>query len=155
MDAAGAWLARAFEAQLEGSPTGTEDGEAFDRVSSLHRLLHEAVERGVEHEVLTSFSEALIAWDDIEVRAYVEDIHGRFVLAVSTPGADRADAATIPAGGIGTDALTRLPFTDAARLGFRRDRDVLVARIGGEQSQPWLLVFSGALSARDESRLGL
>src|SRR5580765_8084263 len=43
IDSAAAWLARAIEAQLDVPP---DDSEAFDRVSSLHRLLHEAVEHG-------------------------------------------------------------------------------------------------------------
>jgi hypothetical protein len=157
IDAAASWLARAIEAQLDGSTTEHEDAEAFDRVSSLQRLLHDVVDRGVEHEVLTSFAEALIAWDDIEVRAYVEDIHGRFMLAVATPGIDRGEAERVPSiGSISGDRiLMRLPFTEAARLGFRRDSDVFLARIGGNHSQPWLLLFSGVISAPDESRLAL
>jgi hypothetical protein len=51
--------------------------------------------------------------------------------------------------------LIRLPDAEAARLGFRRDNDVFVTRIGGGQSQPWLLVFSGVIGGRDESRLVL
>lgn len=156
VDAAGSWLARAIEAQLD-VPTPDDEGDAFDRVSSLHRLLHEAVDRGVERDVLVAFAEALIAWDDIELRAYVEDVHGRFVLAVATPGTDRTEAAAIAVNAIDPvqPGLTRVPFQEAVRVGFRRDKDVFVARIGGGLFQPWLLIFSGVIGARDESRLAL
>jgi hypothetical protein len=156
MDAAAAWLARAIEAQLDVPTAENHDAESFDRVSSLHRLLHEALDRGIERDVLVAFAEALIAWDDIEVRAYVEDVRGHLLLAVATPGIDRSEAAVLPAVGVGLEpGLTRLAFAETARLGFRRDKDVLVARIDGSLSQPWLLVFSGAIAPTDESRLAL
>jgi hypothetical protein len=153
-DAAATWLARAIGAQLDVPAAESLDAVSFDRVSSLHRLLHEAVEAGSERDVLVAFAEALIAWDDVAVRAYAEDIHGRFGLAVSTPGLDRTEATTLP---IAVDrsmpAFMRLPVSEAARLGFRSDADVFTARIGDEHRQPWILVLSGVIGISDESRL--
>lgn len=154
IDSAGAWLARAIEAQLDVPP---DDSDAFDRVSSLHRLLHEAVEHGVERDILIAFAEALIAWDAIELRAYVEDVHGRLTLSVATPGTDRLQPSSFVDRELlqSASGLTPLPFADAARFGFPRDKDVMIARLGSEHSHPWLLMFSGALTKRDEARLSL
>ena len=131
--------------------------EAFERVSSLHRLLHEAVEHGVERDILIAFAEALIAWDAIELRAYVEDVHGRLTLSVATPGTDRLQPSSFVDRELlqSASGLTPLPFAEAARFGFPRDKDVMIARLGSEHSQPWLLMFSGALTKRDEARLSL
>jgi hypothetical protein len=154
IDAAGSWLARAIEAQLD-VPLDNED--AFDRVSSLHRLLHEAVERGVERDILVAFTEALIAWDNFEVRAYVEDVHGEFTLSVATPGADRLRPSTLTDRSLLRDTFgpSRLAPSEVARLGFRGDRDVILGRIGTEHSQAWLIVVSGVFTPRDEARLSL
>jgi hypothetical protein len=156
IDAAACWLARAIEAQLD---VRVDDEESFDRVSSLHRLLHEAVDRGVERDVLVTFTEALIAWDNVEVRAYLEDVHGRFALSVATPGVDRLHPSTVafadrsilqqPSG------LARLANAEAVRLGFRGDKDVMVARLGTDASRPWLIVLCGGFFGRDEARMGL
>jgi hypothetical protein len=148
------WLLRAVQAQLD---LPVDEGDAFDRVSSLHRLLHDAVEGGLEQEVVTAFAEALIAWDGLEVRGYVQDAHGQFSLAVATPGADRSQSSSIPPdAAIPRDAtLYRLSAPEANRLGLRRDRDHFFARTGSVYSQPWLIAVSGAARAEDESRLSL
>jgi hypothetical protein len=155
LDDIAAWLVRAVQAQLN---LPVDEHEAFDRVSSLHKLLHDAVERGVEQEVITAFAEALIAWDDLEVRGYVQDATtSQFAIAVATPGVDRRQPATIafdasiPRDG----SLSRLTGTEAVRLGFRRDRDHFLARIGGAYAQPWLMALSGSVRTEEESRLSL
>jgi hypothetical protein len=144
------WLARAVQAQLS---LPLDDAETFDRVTSLHKLLQEVIERGVESEVISTFAEALIAWDDIEVRGYVQDIRGHFMLAVATPGADRTQVVSIASGLY--DELTRLTAAEAHRAGFRQDRDIFMARFGGHDTQPWLLALSGVIRSDDESRLSL
>jgi hypothetical protein len=154
LDEVAPWLLRAVQAQLD---LPIDEGEAFDRVSSLHRLLHDAVDHGLEQDVVTAFAEALIAWDGLEVRGYVQDAHGQFTLAVATPGADRAQSGLIPADAtVPHDAtLYRLTAAEADRLAFRRDRDHFFARTGSAYSQPWLIALSGAVRSDDESRLSL
>src|SRR5262249_27225870 len=63
------WLIAAIEAHLGQKPQDDSE-EAFDRISSLHRLLHESVEGGNEREVLTAFAEAVFAWDGVEAIGY-------------------------------------------------------------------------------------
>jgi hypothetical protein len=154
LDEIATWLVRAVQAQLD---LPVEETEAFDRVSSLHKLLHDAVERGVEQEVITAFAEALIAWDGVEVRGYLQDGHGQFNIAVATPGADRSQPGAIAlAAAVPRDAtLARLTGAEAARLGFQRDRDHFLARVGGAYAQPWLMALSGSIRSDDESRLSL
>ncbi len=154
LDEIGPWLLRAVQAQLD---LPVEEGEAFDRVSSLHRLLHDAVEHGREIDVVTAFAEALIAWDDLEVRGYIQDGQGQYGLAVATPGVDRKQATMIPAdASVPRDAtLYRLAGNEAERLGFRRDRDHFLARTGSAYSQPWLIALSGTIRGEDESRISL
>lgn len=154
IDAAGSWLARAIEAQLD---VPLDDADAFDRVSSLHRLLHEAVDRGVERDILVAFTEALIAWDTLEVRAYVEDVHGQFTLSVATPGSDRLQPSTFADRSLVAELTgpVRLSPVEAARHGFPPERDVMLVRVGTEHSQPWLILVSGTFTPRDEARLSL
>lgn len=154
LDEIATWLVRAVQAQLD---LPVDETEAFDRVSSLHKLLHDAVEHGIEQDVITAFAEALIAWDGVEVRGFIQDGHGLFNIAVATPGADRSQPATIALStAIPRDAtLTRLTSANVARLGFRRDRDHFMARVGGADAQPWLMALSGIIRTDDESRLSL
>src|SRR4029077_515697 len=59
------WVTAAAEAHL-GQKAPDDPEEAFDRIASLHRLLHDGVEGGDEREAVTAFAEALFAWDGIE-----------------------------------------------------------------------------------------
>ena len=75
----------------------------------------------MELEVISAFAEALIAWDDLEVRGYVQDGQGDFVLSVATPGVDRQQAASIAPGDVVPlgPHPTRLSSAESLRAGFR------------------------------------
>ena len=153
LDDIASWLGRAVQAHLN---LPVDESDAFDRVSSLHKLLQDVIEGGSEQEVIAAFAEALIAWDDLEVRGYVQDVHGQLTLSAATPGIDRQAAAVLtlvpfPIGG----ALTRLSPAESHRAGLRHDRDVFVAPLAGPHSQPWCIVLSGAIRPEDEPRLSL
>ena len=150
------WLTRAVEAHL-GRALAEDSADSFDRVASLHRLLQEAVERGSEKEVATTFAEALFAWDGVETSGYVEDFHGRLVLAMSAPGAARGHdvvdltALSPPRGG----ALVRLTSDDLERFGFPTFRHVIAIEIGDTTQNPWVLLFSEGYRALNVSRIGV
>jgi GGDEF domain-containing protein len=143
-------LAAAIRVQLTQSTE--EDLEAFDRVASLHRLLHEAVDRGSERDVVTAFAEAIIAWDGVEVSGYVQDIDGQWTLQVSAPGARRG---LERAGSLDTRARagTIAPLTadEAAHFGFDRSRPLLGATIGTAAVDPWFLIFAEGFGPVRES----
>jgi hypothetical protein len=156
LEAAGPWLARSVEAHL--AFTFIDDGdEAFDRVSSLHRLLHDAVERGNEREVATAFAEALFAWDGVEMTSYVEDIQGRLTLAVAAPGAVKGHATVTfqPGASPRSNTLTRLSGVDLDRFGLPRTRQVAAIEIGSSTLEPWLLLFAEGFRSLNASRLVL
>lgn len=147
------WLGRAVQSHLN---LPVDEGDAFDRVSSLHKLLQDVIENGSEQDVIAAFAEALIAWDDIEVRGYVQDVHGQFTLSAATPGIDRQVATlltgvALPVGG----PLTRLSPAESHRAGLRHDRDVFLAQLAGPHIQPWCIVLSGVIRPEDEPRLSL
>src|SRR5262245_15222282 len=149
------WVTAAVEAHL-GQKAPDESEEAFDRISSLHRLLHDGVEGGNEREVVTAFAEALFAWDGIEAIGYVEDVQGQWRRVMAPPGT------TLPATvepGVG-QALRgkqspRLSADDLARLGFSSDRDVVALTISDATPEPWLLLFSEGYRPLNLPRLNL
>jgi hypothetical protein len=162
----GPWLVRAVEAHLAKIGDRPEsrrvipessDPPSFDRIASLHRILHDAIERGNERDVVTSFAESLFAWDGIELSGYVEDTQGRWMLAVTTPGSARGHA-TIAAD-LGqqprTTTLTPLSEDDLERLGFSRNRRGLALQIGTAIVEPWVIVFFEGYAPLDLDRLGL
>ncbi len=155
LESLGKWLTPAVEAQLRRAPN--DEAEAFDRVASLHNLLHEAVDRGGEREVVTAFAEALFAWDGVEVSGYVEDIDGAFVLAVATPGSARGRASVArPTGAARFPAsLTRVSPAELERFGFAADRHALAAELAGGTLDPWLLIVAQGFGALDQQRLAL
>jgi len=151
----GSWLSSVILAHLT-SVRGDED-DMFDRVASLHGLLNHAVTSGSSRDVVSAFAEALAVWDDIEVRGYVEDMRGRFVLEVALAGSDSAVAPAaidddLLRGDIG---LVRLSKSDAERLGFAVEDDLFAAGFGKQGGEYWLLALSGRIAQRDESRLAL
>lgn len=148
------WLGRAVQAHLN---LPVDEGDAFDRVSSLHKLLQDVIEGGAEQDVISAFAEALIAWDDIEVRGYAQDVHGQLTLSVATPGVDRHVAVALMPGAaqpLGSQLL-RLSPAEAHRAGFRHDRDIFAAQLSGTHTQPWYIVLSGVIRPEDEPRLSL
>lgn len=149
------WLASAVEAQLLQGATGEDD--SFDRVSSLHRILHDAVERGSEHEVATAFAEALVAWDGVEMSGYQEDTQGCFVRVVTAPGAERGHRTLALDPGIGRSngALAPLSARQVEQLGFGQGRRVVATDISSSMLEPWLLVFVEGFAPFDETRLRL
>lgn len=153
LDTLGPWLTRAVEAQL--SQGLREDPDGFDRISSLHALLHDVVDRGVEQDVVTTFAEALVAWDGVEVSGYVQDVQGQLCLAVAAPGAERGSAIVPQVSGAmrPPSTLTRLSADDLKRFGFRPDRNLLAMEILSASPDPWLLVFAQGFGSLDRSRL--
>ena len=73
LDTIETWLTAAVEAHLGQRPPEEEE-ESFDRLSSLHRLLQDAVESGSQADLVTAFAEALFAWDGVEVTGYFTDV---------------------------------------------------------------------------------
>ena len=151
----GSWLAPAIEAHLAN--VSGEGDDTLDRVSALHRLLNRAVAAGSVRNLVRVFAEALAVWDDVEVRGYVEGIGGEFVSDVTLAGTNRDEAPTAIDDELVHDemALARLSSSDAERLGFRGDHDVLIARVSEKEGTSWLIVLSGRIAAHDESRLAL
>ena len=148
-------LAAAVEAHL-GHRAADEHEEAFDRISSLHRLLHDGVEGGNEREVLTAFAEALFAWDGIEAIGYVEDVNGDWVRAMAPPGASAA-ASLPPHFGqrLRSKQAARLGADDLGRLAVPPERHVVALSISETTPEPWVLLFSEGYRALNLSRLNL
>lgn len=145
-------LASAVRAQL--TQPAEDDLEAFDRVSSLHRLLHEAVDRGSERDVVTAFAEAVFAWDGVEVSGYVQDVDGRWMLSAWAPGAQRGHervAALSTRGDVGV--VSPLSEEEAIHFGFDRTRNLLGATIAATATSddPWLLIFAEGFGPLRES----
>jgi hypothetical protein len=151
----GSWLISVIEAHLANRRD--EENDTFDRVASLHGLLNHAVTTGSTRAVVAAFADALAVWDDIEVRGYVENLRGEFMLDVALPGSDPAAApAVLDDEFVRSDiGLVRLPRSDAQRLDYRADEDVFMAGFGSESDERWVIAMSGRIDARDESRLAL
>jgi hypothetical protein len=147
-----AWLGAAAEAQLR-SPRADEH-EVFERISALQRVLAEAAGSGREGDVVRAFAEALAIWEDIEVRGYVENVAGLFVLDVMLPGSIRSEAPLVldEKVGSGDVPIVRLPRGEAERLGFMSaSDDVLISRLG----TTWVVALCGRIPRASEARLGV
>jgi len=155
LDMIGSWLGPVIEAQLASLPVN--DSDTVQRVSSLHRLLRDAVASGSERDVVNVFADAVAVWDDIEVRGYLEDVAGHFVLSVSLVGSDATEAPTVLDDDTVRDAATPtlLSATDAERFGFHATRDLFIARLDGTTGVPWVVALSGAIAPDLEPRLAL
>ena len=150
-----AWLIAAVEAHL-GQKASDDSEEAFDRIASLHRLLHDGVEGGDEREVLTAFAEALFAWDGIEAIGYVEDVQGQWRRAMAPPAT--ALPATLDAS-LGQMLFgkhtARLSDDELARLEFSSGRHVVALPLSDATAEPWLLLFSEGYRSLNLPRLNL
>lgn len=147
-----AWLGAAAEAQLR-SPRADEH-EVFERISALQRVLAEAAGSGREGDVVRAFAEALAIWEDIEVRGYVENVAGLFVLDVMLPGSIRSEAPLVLDEKVdsGDVPIVRLPRGEAERLGFTSaSDDVLISRLG----TTWVVALCGRIPRASEARLGV
>lgn len=155
LESIGGWLARAVEAHLT-SAGPSEDHDVFERISSLHRLLSDAAERGIERNVVSAFAEAVAVWDDLETRGFVEDVRGGLVLKVALAGVELRETPIVLEEAVaGRDQpLIRVSFADAERLGFD-GKDVFLTRFGEETGQPWVIALSGGFGPQDEARLTL
>jgi len=149
------WLIAAIEAHLGQKPQDDSE-EAFDRISSLHRLLHESVEGGNEREVLTAFAEALFAWDGVEAIGYVEDVQSQWRRAMAPP------ATTLPVmleANFGQrlrgNAIARLTPDQLSHLGFTSDRHVVALPLSDAVPEPWVLLFAEGYRALNLPRLHL
>jgi hypothetical protein len=147
-------ISPAVDAHISTMPA--EGDTTLDRVSALHQVLNQAGTSGSAREVVGAFAEAVAIWHDIEVRGYVENLRGEFVLDVALAGSDRTrGAAVIDQEFARKQAdVARLSGDDAERLGFPSDADVLVAAFG-ERDKAWLIAFTGRIPAQDEARLAL
>ena len=149
------WVTAAAEAHL-GQKAPDDPEEAFDRIASLHRLLHDGVEGGNEREVLTGFAEALFAWDGIEAIGYVEDVQGHWRRAMAPP-ATGLPLTLDPAFGrlLRGKQAARLGTDDLLRLGFAPDRHVVAVPMNEATPEPWLLLFGEGYRALNLPRLNL
>jgi hypothetical protein len=149
------WLTAAAEAHL-GQKVPDDREEVFDRIASLHRLLHDGVEAGNERDVVTAFAEALFAWDGIEAIGYVEDVQGEWGRAMAPPGTSLPIALDAGFGQMlrGKQAVA-LSGEDLARLGFSPERHVVALPIIDATPEPWLLLFAEGYRPLNLSRLGL
>ena len=149
------WLTAAAEAHL-GQKVPDDREEVFDRIASLHRLLHDGVESGNEREVVTAFAEALFAWDGIEAIGYVEDVQGEWGRAMAPPGTSLPIALEAAFGRTLRGKLAvALTGDDLARLGFSPERHVVALPITDATPEPWLLLFAEGYRPLNLSRLGL
>src|SRR6185369_3646164 len=149
------WVTAAAEAHL-GQKAPDDPEEAFDRIASLHRLLHDGVEGGNEREVLTAFAEALFAWDGIEAIGYVEDVQGHWRRAM-TPPATGLPLTLDPALGrlLHGKQAARLGADDLLQLGFTPDRHVVAVPMNEATPEPWLLLFAEGYRTLNLPRLNL
>jgi hypothetical protein len=151
----GLWLAGAFEAHL--SQTTVEGSSDLQELSSLLRLLNDSGAGGSELDIIQAFVEALAVWQDVESWGYRGDLAGRFSLAVSLPGSDRAgvpmalDGDQIP----DESAIVRLLPIDQRRIGFPGREDVVVSSVRRRATTHWLIVSAGHIDARRETKLAL
>jgi hypothetical protein len=149
------WLTSAVEAHLGQRPPDEEE-EAFDRISSLHRLLHDAVESGNQADLVTGFAEALFAWDGVEVTGYFTDVRGQWVRGMSPPGVTHPAVLDAEFGDLTRRPLPiRLSPSDLARLGFPAGSDVLAIQIGEVTHDPWILLFAEGYRPLNQPRLNL
>jgi hypothetical protein len=149
------WLIAAIEAHLGQKPHDDSE-EAFDRISSLHRLLHESVDGGNEREVLTAFAEALFAWDGVEAIGYVEDVQSQWRRAMAPP------ATTLPimleanfGQRLRGKSIARLTPDELSHLGFSSDRHVVALPLSDAMPEPWVLLFAEGYRALNLPRLYL
>jgi hypothetical protein len=151
----GSWLTSVILAHL--ATTRDDEEETFDRVASLHELLNHAVSTGNTRDVVGAFAEALTVWDDIEVRGYIEDLRGKFVLEASLAGSDPDAAPPVLDDDFvdGDVGLVRLSRSDVERLGFRLEEDVFIAGFGKSGGEHWFVALSGRIAPADEPRLAL
>lgn len=149
------WLTSAVEAHLGQQPPDEEE-EAFDRLSSLHRLLHDAVETGNQTDLVTGFTEALFAWDGIEVTGYFTDVRGQWVRGMSPPGVTHPAVLDAEFEDLTRRPLpTRLSSSDLGRLGFRPGQNVVAIQIGDVANDPWILLFAEGYRPLNQQRLHL
>jgi hypothetical protein len=156
-------LARAIETHLAASSTDVPS--ELHELSSLYRLLTEAVATGSRNEVIRAFVEALAVWLDAESWAYLRDLTGRFSMKIALPGSDRSLAPPMfEADPVPEDAtLMRLSTGDRERLGFDRSADIVVShahgrgrgRGRGRAASPWLIATRLGGDAEREARLAL
>jgi hypothetical protein len=142
-------------------PTSSRTGGSTAEQDTLHslgavqRLLIQAIARGSDRDVMSAFAESLAVCEDIEVRAYVETLNGRFQLEVALAGSDPDAAPSV----IGADGLpegvafARLASADIERLRFTDTEDVIVARVGDPAHVPWLITLSGIIPVEQEARI--
>ena len=159
LEAIETWLTPAIEAQLgrRALDDVADDAEdAFDRLSSLHRLLHDGVESSNEHDVVTAFAEALFAWDGIEAIGYVEDVQGLWMRAMSPPGSSLPVVLDADLGPLlRRKSETRLNADEVARLGFASERHVVALQINHTTPEPWILLFAEGYRPLNAPRLNL
>jgi len=150
---AGSLLARALEDQLSRPPH--EHGDNSHKISALYQLLHAAIARGSEREVLRTFAEALSIWDEIEVLGYRSDLDGRYTLDVSLPGSDREmNPRTFESGLAGASGLRRLSPTDRRELGFAASGETALVHLHTDGG-PWLIAMNSPTDPADRERSDL
>jgi hypothetical protein len=148
------WLTSAVEAHLGQQPSDEEE-EAFDRISSLHRLLHDGVDSGNQTDVVTAFAEALLAWDGIEVTGYFTDVQGRWIRGMSPPGATGPAIVGAEFGEMLHRTQSKVPSTDLVRFGFPSGRDAVAIQISEATHDPWILLFAEGYRPVNLPRLNL
>jgi hypothetical protein len=155
LERVGSWLAGTLEIQLASSAPA--DSSDLSRLSSLCRLLNQAIASGSERELIRTFIEALAVWEDFDSVAYVGDLTGRFSLELSLPGSDRTLAPPIIHEDPVPERATVIRLTPAnqERLGFRGTADVVVSHLPRQAPSHWLIAALGDTDSRSEERLAL
>ncbi|HEY2908560.1 MAG TPA: hypothetical protein VGJ29_21825 [Vicinamibacterales bacterium] len=150
---AGSLLASALEDQL--SRPLHEHGDNSHKISALYQLLHAAIARGSEREVLRTFAEALSIWDEIEVLGYRANLDGRYTLDVLLPGSDREmNPRTFECELPGVNGLRRLSAADRRDLGFTGSGETALVHLHTDGG-PWLIAMSSPTDPADRERSDL
>jgi hypothetical protein len=142
------WFSELIMGRLVPRPV-SQPSAGVQQLSLLYKLLSESVPRSSDRMIVFRFAEALAVWADVEIRAYVADITGRYSLEVSLPGSDsEAAPAAFDSNPIPDDASFRhLSAVECRELGFHGVDAVVLASIGGQSQgggsdREWLIAAS-------------
>jgi hypothetical protein len=150
----GAWLAKPHASTIMTGAGPGVDGHV-DYLESLRSLLQEGIDRGNEFDVVTAYAEALVAWEGLELHAYVEDADGQLAKVFTAPGAPRGhtvidlEAGKPPR----TAKLTPLSREMLAAVGLPRGRTTVGIQLETPSLEPWVLLCAETFGLLNEDRL--
>jgi hypothetical protein len=121
---------------------GEDHRPTAGRLIALHDLLDDASATASEQHVFRVFAEIVNVWDEIEVLGYRGDLAGRFALAATLPGSDRAAVPdVIVADALPHDQVVSLSSAMQQQLGFKEARYPLIVRLS-TAAGPWLVALT-------------